>query len=282
MDLKICKQHTSLNQIVLEIKKNGKTIGFVPTMGALHKGHLSLIKKSQKENDFTVVSIFVNPLQFNNVDDLKNYPRTIDADLDKIKKTSVKNTIVYLPLHEELFPKNDTFVLTDLNGMDKEMEGEYRPGHFNGVVHVVHNLFKHVQPNAAYFGEKDFQQLAIIKHITKKYNFEIEIKSCKTIRDKNGLALSSRNSLLNKEEKNKALILYSTLIEIKKQKENLPPKEALKRAKSLFKKSTLKLEYIYLVDSENLSMLSSEWKKNSTCCIAAKCGSIRLIDCMSI
>ena len=280
--VKICKQHASLSQLVLEIKKNGKTIGFVPTMGALHKGHLSLIKKSQKENDFTVVSIFVNPLQFNNVDDLKNYPRTIDSDIEKIKKTSVKNTLIYLPIHEELFPKNDAFVLTDLNGMDKEMEGEYRPGHFNGVVHVVHNLFKHVKPNAAYFGEKDFQQLAIIKHITKKYCFDIEIKSCKTIRDKNGLALSSRNSLLSEQEKKKALILYSTLIKIKKHKESISPKEALKRAKSLFKKSSLKLEYIHLVDSKNLSALSSEWQKNTTCCIAAQCGNVRLIDCMSI
>ena len=280
--MNICKQHASLSQIVLEIKKNGKTIGFVPTMGALHKGHLSLIKKSQKENDFTVVSIFVNHLQFNNVDDLKNYPRTIDTDLEKIKKTSVKNTIVYLPTHGELFPKNDAFVLTDLNGMDKEMEGKFRPGHFNGVVHVVHNLFKHVEPNAAYFGEKDFQQLAIIKYITKKYCFEIEIKSCKTIRDKNGLALSSRNSLLSQEEKNKALILHSALIKIKKQKEKLSPKESLKMAKSLFEKSSLKLEYIYLVDSKNLSILSSEWQKNTMCCIAAQCGNVRLIDCMSI
>ena len=280
--VKICKQHASLSQIVLELKKKGKTIGFVPTMGALHKGHLSLIKQSQKENDHTVVSIFVNPLQFNNADDLKNYPRTIDSDLEKIKKTSIKNTIVYLPIYEELFPKNDAFVLTDLNGMDKVMEGEFRPGHFNGVVHVVHNLFKHVQPKSAYFGEKDFQQLAIIKHITKKYCFDIEIKSCKTMRDKNGLALSSRNSLLNEEEKNKALILYSTLVEIKKQKENLSPKEALEMAHTLFKKSTLKLEYIHIVDSKTLSMLSSEWHKNSTCCIATQCGNVRLIDCMSI
>ena len=280
--MKICKEYSLLSQIVLEVKKKGRTIGFVPTMGALHKGHLSLIQQSKKENDYTVVSIFVNPLQFNNSKDLQNYPRTIDSDLEKIKITSSKNTIVYLPLHEELFPKNDAFVLTDLNGMDKVMEGEFRPGHFNGVVHVVHNLFQHVQPNRAYFGEKDFQQLAIIKHITKKYDFNIEITSCETIRDENGLALSSRNSLLSEEEKNKALILPSILYEIKKQKEKKSPKESIEMANKLFKKSSLKLEYIYLVDSKNLSILSSEWHKHSTCCIAAHCGNVRLIDCMSI
>ena len=251
-------------------------------MGALHKGHLSLIDKSIKENNYTVVSIFVNPLQFNNPEDLKKYPRTLDQDKELINTLESNNILLYLPIYEELFPENDAFTSINLKGMDREMEGKYRPGHFDGVVHVVHNLFKQISPDKAYFGEKDFQQLAIIKHITKEYNFKVEIIACKTIRSIDGLALSSRNKLLNETEKKDALIIYKALNKAKKSKKSRSPKGASMEIKALFKNHYIKLEYVYFVDANSLKELHDKWSENSVCCIAAYCNNVRLIDCMSL
>ena len=280
--LEVYSNYDSLKKSIVKIKSEGLSLGFIPTMGALHEGHLSLIDNSIKENNYTLVTIFVNPLQFNNPEDLKKYPRTLTQDKELINTLESKNILLYLPIYEELFPENDAFIPVNLNGMDREMEGKYRPGHFDGVVHVIHNLFKQISPDRAYFGEKDFQQLAIIKHITKEYNFKIEIVACKTIRSIDGLALSSRNKRLNETEKKDALILYKSLNKAKELKEIMPPKMVLNKIKSLFKNHTIELEYIYFVDADTLEELHDEWSENSVCCIAAYCNDVRLIDCMNL
>ncbi len=251
-------------------------------MGALHQGHISLIEKAIDENDFCVVSIYINPLQFNNKNDLNNYPRTINDDLDKINTLNHSNCYIYLPSNEDIYPEIDSFKAIDLKGFDQEMEGKYRPGHFQGVVHVVHNLFKQISPSKAYFGKKDFQQLFIIKHIANAYKFDVEIVSCETIRSHDGLALSSRNKLLNSKQQKDALILSSVLKEIKSNKQHHSPEESLIAAKKRIERSALRLEYIHLVNTETLQQISSEWANNSTCCLAAYCGDIRLIDCIEI
>ena len=280
--LKIYSNYNPFQKSILKIKNEGLSIGFIPTMGALHEGHLSLIDASIKQNNYTVVTIFVNPLQFNNPEDLKKYPRTFDEDVKLINTLDTSNILLYLPIYEELFPENDDFIQAELNGMDREMEGEYRPGHFHGVVHVIHNLFKHITPNKAYFGKKDFQQLAIIKHITKEYDFKVEIIACETIRSNDGLALSSRNKRLNQKEKDDALIIYKALNKAKELKESMPPKRALNEIKALFKNHVIELEYIYFVDANTLKELRDEWSANSVCCIAGYCNTVRLIDCMDL
>ena len=280
--LKIYSNYKPFQKSILKIKNEGLSIGFIPTMGALHEGHLSLIDASIKQNNYTVVTIFVNPLQFNNPEDLKKYPRTFDEDVKLINTLDTSSILLYLPVYEELFPKNDDFMQVELNGMDRDMEGKYRPGHFHGVVHVIHNLFKHITPDKAYFGKKDFQQLAIINYITKEYNFKVDIVACETIRSNNGLALSSRNKRLNQKEKDDALIIYKALNKAKELKESMSPKAAINEIKALFKNHVIELEYIYFVDAISLKELQEEWSANSVCCIAGYCNKVRLIDCMDL
>ncbi|HFB61616.1 MAG TPA: pantoate--beta-alanine ligase, partial [Bacteroidetes bacterium] len=179
-------------------KAAGKTIGFVPTMGALHEGHLELMRRARKENDLLVVSIFVNPIQFNNPDDLKKYPRTLEDDMEKLK--SVDCNVLFAPDAAEMYPEKVT-TQYDFGELDKVMEGKFRPGHFNGVAVVVKKLFDIVQPHRAYFGEKDFQQLAIIKKLVEMENIPVEIVPCPIVRDPAGLAMSSRNRLLTPEQR---------------------------------------------------------------------------------
>jgi len=195
--------------ILSKLKTASKTIAFVPTMGALHKGHKALVDRASKENDIVVISIFVNPTQFNNKEDLALYPRTLEADLDLLK--TVKNAIVFVPSVTDVYPENTSFKPFDLGNLDKVMEGKHRPGHFDGVVHVVHNLFQIVEPTKAYFGQKDFQQLAVIRKLNAHYRFPIEIVACETLREESGLAMSSRNMRLSEQEKKDALLLWETL-----------------------------------------------------------------------
>lgn len=255
------------------IKK--KIVGFVPTMGALHNGHLSLVKRAFLENDFVVVSIFVNPMQFNNQEDLKRYPRTLEKDIELL--SSFENLIIFAPNIEEIYPENEVFIPIDLGGLDKVLEGEFRPGHFQGVVHVVHNLFRLIMPNKAYFGMKDFQQLAIIKFMNKYYGFPLEIVACETLREETGLAMSSRNMRLSENDKEDALVIWKTLLFIKEKKGNFSPKELQVKAIEFFKLGKLELEYLAIVDSETLKE-ADDWKSSNVCCIAAYCGEVRLID----
>lgn len=273
--IQFIQRKEDLKSVLFKIKSSGKTIGFVPTMGALHKGHKALVDRASRENDVVVVSIFVNPTQFNNKEDLALYPKTIDADLELLN--SIENVVVFVPSVIDIYPENSRFEPFDLGILDKVLEGKYRPGHFKGVVHVVHNLFEIVQPEKAYFGQKDFQQLAVIRKMNTHYGFPIEIIACETLREDSGLAMSSRNMRLNEQEKKDALIIWNTLLFVKENYNNFSPQDLIKEAKAFFESGNLMLEYLDIVDVESLEMIEN-WISPSVCCIAAYCGNVRLID----
>lgn len=252
-------------------------IGFVPTMGALHEGHLSLIRCCRTDNELVVVSIFVNPTQFNDKDDLANYPRTLERDLDLLRNENVD--AVFCPSVEEMYPEPDTRVF-DLGGLDATMEGAFRPGHFNGVVQIVTKLFDVVQPHKAYFGEKDFQQLTIIRYVMRKLQIPVEIVSCPIVREPDGLAMSSRNLLLGTHERQAAPLIAQTLFKAKELKQNLSVSELKKWVIDQIDASPyLKTEYFEIVDDIGLRPIKS-WidPGNKVGCIAVRAGKIRLID----
>jgi pantoate--beta-alanine ligase len=265
----------ALSSVISAAKKSGK-VGFVPTMGALHDGHLSLVHKALEENVLVVVSIFVNPTQFNNASDLSNYPRTLPNDLELL--SVFDKVLVYAPGVDDIYPKNDFFEPIDLDGLDTRLEGAFRSGHFQGVVHVVRNLFNIVQPHRAYFGEKDFQQLAVIRRMVKRLNFPIEIVSCPTHRSENGLALSSRNMRLTDQGREDALIISETLNYMKNLGHDSTPSRVMELGTAYFSKGNLSLEYLEIVDAESLMLLTNQWSAHSVCCIAAYCEDVRLID----
>jgi pantoate--beta-alanine ligase len=258
-------------------RSNGELIGFVPTMGALHSGHISLVDNAVKENDVVIVSIFVNPTQFNDKSDLTNYPRTPDEDIRLLEEAGVH--YVFMPSVREMYPQEDTRVF-DFGLLDKVMEGEHRPGHFNGVAQVVSKLFDIVEPNRAYFGQKDFQQLAIIRELVKQLKLTVEIIACPIMREKDGLAMSSRNLLLDAEKRKSAPLIYRTISEASNKAHELSVKELIHLVVSNINKDpNLSVEYFSLVDSISLQPVSS-WNDSSSIigCIAVKAGSIRLID----
>jgi pantoate--beta-alanine ligase len=269
----------ALSSIISTAKKTGK-VGFVPTMGALHEGHLSLVQKALEEKSLVVVSIFVNPTQFNNAADLSAYPRTLDSDIELL--SIFDRVIVYAPSIEDIYPKNDFFEAIDLGGLDTQLEGAFRPGHFQGVVHVVRNLFRIVQPHAAYFGEKDFQQLAVIRRMVKVYAFNIEIVACATYRSERGLALSSRNMRLSEQGRKDALIINETMHYMKGLGRELTPSQVLEKGKVFFSKGKLDIEYIEIVDADDLTILTNEWTDRAVCCVAAFCEDVRLIDNLAL
>lgn len=249
-------------------------------MGALHEGHLALVKRAIDQSDAVVVSIFVNPTQFNNSSDLEKYPRMLDKDIELLK--TVGDVLVFAPSFRDVYPDNDVFKPVDLGGLDEVLEGNFRPGHFQGVVHVVRNLFEIVRPDQAFFGLKDFQQLAIIKKMVDILKFPVEIVPCPTSREEGGLALSSRNLRLNDAERENALIIYKTLQLVASLRKNHTPAAARAKAIDFFNTGELILEYIEIVDSESLEALSEDWGEHPTCCIAAFCGEVRLIDNIQI
>lgn len=265
----------ALQQFRKKLTDASLSLGFVPTMGALHQGHISLIEKSSRENDFTLVSIFVNPKQFNNSEDLQKYPRDLESDIQLLD--GLKNCVVFAPTEADLYPENDGFIPMELGSIGRVLEGAFRPGHFEGVVHVVHNLFRLVSADRAYFGQKDFQQLAIIRLLTKHFGFQTEIIACPTVREPSGLAMSSRNMRLSEQERNDALMIIHVLRNIASLKNQVSVKEALVQAQAFFSTGKLSLEYLAIVDPETLLELH-EWQENQICCIAAHCGSVRLID----
>ena len=269
---------TTIDNLVFTIrslKEQGKRIGFVPTMGALHQGHLSLIEQGFSACDVVVVSIFVNPLQFNNSADFKSYPNTLDADLKLLG--SFPNLYVFTPSFNELFHEQESDFKVEVGEVATLLEGAWRPGHFDGVVQVVHALFRLVEPNAAFFGEKDYQQLAIIKIMVRKLGLPIEIIACPTQRSPEGLAMSSRNMLLNTEEKRQALIIWETLNYIKNNQAKYTPKQLQELGKIFFNSGHLRLEYLEIVCADTLESVSN-WETKNICCIAAYCGNTRLID----
>jgi pantoate--beta-alanine ligase len=276
--LKILRKTFEIEQIIADLKSKNQEIGFVPTMGALHDGHLSLVEKSVKENSVTIVSIFVNPTQFNNSDDYDKYPNTIDEDIKLLEKTNCD--YVFLPTKGEIYTSEYVFPEINIGLLDQMMEGKHRPGHFKGVMQVVYRFFEIIRPNKAYFGLKDFQQVAVIKKMTDFFMLPIEIIACTTVREKDGLAMSSRNLRLSQGQRIEALFIYESLILAKNLSAKFSPQEVIKIINDLYKESSLKLEYFEIINPENFEVLRDNWHPNSIACIVAYVGEIRLIDNM--
>ena len=268
---------SELRQYIEQLRKEGKTLGFVPTMGALHEGHLSLLRQSKQENDITLLSIFVNPTQFNESSDFSNYPRTEEKDVALVLPLNID--AVFLPTKEEMYGSGKEQLLDfPLNGLDTVMEGRYRAGHFEGVVTIVDLFFSIIAPDAAYFGLKDFQQLAVIRYLAEQRHPHIRIVPCEIVRETNGLAMSSRNTLLSAEEKEKALLISRVLFSIRTNWKTLPFQELLDEARNSFKGSALDLEYLEIADARTLVSLSDYSDRPAVACIAARIGKVRLID----
>ncbi len=273
----VFEKATELNQFLASEREKGKSVGFVPTMGALHNGHISLINKAKAENNLAVSSVFVNPTQFNNADDLKKYPRTIDADKVLLEKFGCD--VLFFPSVDEIYPEKDN-TLFDLGGLDTLMEGKFRPGHFNGVAMVVKRLLEIVQPDNAYFGEKDFQQLAIIRYMVKAEKLPVNVIGCPTLRESSGLAMSSRNMRLTEEEKADAVAIYKALLEAKENAKTLTPQKVKEKFENTINQNPVfKFEYFEIVDSETL-LAVEEWnlKRKAVGCVAVWIRDVRLID----
>ncbi|MEZ5104264.1 MAG: pantoate--beta-alanine ligase [Draconibacterium sp.] len=257
--------------------KSGGTVGLVPTMGALHAGHISLVNKAVSENQVVVVSVFVNPTQFNDLKDLERYPRTLDVDLELLKETGCN--IVFAPSVKEVYPEPDSRKF-DFGSLETVMEGKHRPGHFNGVAQVVSKLFEMVKPDKAYFGLKDFQQLSIIKNLVKQLELPVEIIPCPIVREETGLAMSSRNELLSADERKNAATISATLFKAKELTGQKSVQElAVWIEESINKNAFLTVEYVEIVDDEKLQPVKN-WNEKSkkVACVAVYCGKVRLID----
>lgn len=274
----LAKNIDTLEEILAEWKLIGLSVGFVPTMGALHLGHLSLIEQAISENDKVVCSIFVNPTQFNDPKDLENYPSQIEEDLILLKKVGCD--LVFSPKKIDMYPQGDKVVQFNLNGLDNLMEGAQRPGHFDGVCTIVSKLFELVQPRNAYFGQKDFQQLAIIRKLNDNQKFNINIVGCPIIREEDGLAMSSRNALLNAEERIIATEIYRILLGAKAQFQNSSIEEVKSFVKiELNAVSAFSTDYTEIAHAQTLKPLNNlEKNEPAILCVAVFLGSVRLID----
>ncbi|MBO7724790.1 MAG: pantoate--beta-alanine ligase [Paludibacteraceae bacterium] len=278
--MEIIKTKNKLQELVGKLKNNGKTIGLVPTMGALHEGHLQLIRRCAKENDVCIVSIFVNPTQFNDKNDLAKYPRTLEADAKLLEKNNC--FAIFAPEVDEVYSSeelNSTFEF-NFNGLDEVMEGKFRPGHFNGVVQIVGKLFELTTPDKAYFGEKDFQQLAIIRHLVATKSYPIEIIGCPIVREESDLALSSRNALLSESEKQIAINIYKTLLKSIDYQNEKSIKETIDWVITTINNiDGLCVEYFEIVDGKTLQSIQNWDDANYIVgCITVFCGTVRLID----
>lgn len=275
--MKVIQTIKELRTELKQFREEGKLIGFVPTMGALHEGHASLVRRAVAENDVVVVSVFVNPTQFNDSNDLVKYPRTLEADCRLLEKEGA--TLVFAPSVEEMYPEPDTrrFHYAPL---DTVMEGKYRPGHFNGVCQIVSKLFLIVEPHYAYFGEKDFQQLAIIREMVVRLDMPVQIVGCPIVREEDGLALSSRNARLSAEDRTHALAISRTLFDsLTYSKTHTVAETQTFVEKAIAESEGLELEYFELVDGNTLQKISS-WDETDYAvgCITVYCGEVRLID----
>lgn len=275
----IFKEIKSLTDHLTSLRKIAKTVGFVPTMGALHQGHISLVNKAAAENDVVISSIFVNPTQFNNPDDLKNYPRTPETDQQLLELNKVD--ILFSPSVNEIYDgSKNAYPELDLGLLGNVMEGAHRPGHFAGVVQIVSRLFEIVKPEKSYFGEKDFQQLAVIRYMTKEFGFPIQIIGCPTVRESNGLAMSSRNLRLSENGRAEASAIFKALSLAVNKSENHSPAELKKIiARKIESVDSLKIEYIEIADEETLQPVT-DWKNHFhvRCFAAVFCENVRLID----
>lgn len=280
--MKVIHTKKEIQGVLSEYRCLDNSVGLVPTMGALHEGHLDLVEKSKSDSDITVVSIFVNPTQFNDISDLEKYPRNLDHDLEKLRK--VKPDFVFVPEVEEVYPEKP-LVKFEFSGLGESLEGAYRPGHFNGVGIIVTKLFHILHPTHVFFGQKDLQQVAVVRRLIKDLSFDINITVVPTRRAEDGLALSSRNARLNPEERSAALILFNSLVyakdELLKGANWFAVKEKINRR--FLEEPRAKLEYVELVNSETMETVSSITPEDScSICIAAFVGETRLIDNMTV
>lgn len=273
----------NLQDFVSKLKLGGKTVGFVPTMGALHDGHKSLIVKAYEQCDWVICSIFVNPTQFNDKVDLEKYPRTLEKDMELLVDFSDRLSI-YHPDVEVMYPKHQNVEVVDYGYLTSALEAEFRPGHFDGMVDIVRRLFDHVRPDVAFFGQKDYQQLAIIRKLVRDEEIPVGIIGCEIVREIDGLALSSRNVRLSDEERKTALNLSLALKAVKANVENKSLKDIINDVKQMyFSNEVIKLEYMECVDAQTLEVCET-WNDalDIVCCIAAYVGDVRLIDNMLV
>jgi pantoate--beta-alanine ligase len=274
------------NELQIELKKaqnQSKKIGFVPTMGALHRGHLSLLEQSIAENEITVLSIFVNPTQFNNAEDLKKYPRTLEKDIALVQELN-KNILIYAPSVTDIYEGNTISRSFDYDGLEHQMEGKHRPGHFDGVGTIVKKLFEIVEPTHAYFGEKDFQQLQIVKKLVVKHKIPVNVIPCEIYREPSGLAMSSRNERLSDNARNESKLIYKILLEAKDKFMLKSAKEVTEFVVREFKKhKNFTLEYFEIAEEETLLSCKRKTKnKKYRGFIAVFIEDIRLIDNISL
>lgn len=275
--MKVIKTVRELKQAVSELKQAGKVVGLVPTMGALHAGHMSLVDRARRENDVVVVSVFVNPTQFNNKEDLRTYPRTEEHDCQMLEAAGCD--IVFMPTVEEIYPEPDNRVF-DLGPVAEVMEGKYRPGHFNGVAQIVSKLFSFVTPDRAYFGEKDFQQIAVIRRMVELEGFKLEIVACPIKREDDGLALSSRNVRLTPEQRKIAPNIAKVLAESCTFAQSHTVVETIQYVVSNVNRFPfMEVEYYEIVDGNTLQPVK-DWADADYVvgCITVYCGDVRLID----
>jgi pantoate--beta-alanine ligase len=274
--VKIISTLSELLTIISAFKNEGKTIGFVPTMGALHEGHMDLIRIAKAQSSVVITSVFVNPTQFNNPADLSLYPRTPELDAAILMKNGCD--VAFFPSIETIYPPNLVTPSIDIAHLEKVMEGAFRPGHFVGVVQVVYRFFELIQPDYAFFGQKDFQQVAVIQHMVKQLNLSVAIIPCPTKRDINGLAMSSRNLRLSTSEKKQALVIYKTLLFCEEHAHIMSPDALRIAAIAEFERGELRLEYLTISTTDTLEELSEDWPASAVVCIACYCGDVRLID----
>jgi pantoate--beta-alanine ligase len=276
--MRIFKFVEPLQRFLDDRRAAGDRIGFVPTMGALHEGHLSLIRRSQADNDLTVCSIFVNPTQFNEVSDLEKYPRTPAQDIEKLE--AMGNDVLFMPEVEEIYPPGvDLYIDLDLGGLDGVMEGAFRPGHFEGVVKVVKRLLDIVSPYRLYMGQKDYQQFIIIRHMIRQLQLPVELVVCPILREPDGLAMSSRNERLSESDRRRAIVIYQALLEAHRKMEDHSPAEISCQALRQIEQAGLQPEYFKIVDAITLQPIDRfADAAEVVACAAAWTGNVRLID----
>ncbi|KPE50153.1 pantoate--beta-alanine ligase [Chryseobacterium indologenes] len=281
--MEVIKNRKTLQDFIERQKEMGKRIGFAPTMGALHKGHLSLYEEARKENDLVVSSIFVNPTQFNNAEDLEKYPRDVNRDILILENSGLVDA-VYIPEVTDIYPEKTESLHYDFDGLENEMEGKSRPGHFDGVGTVVEELFRQVKPDNAYFGEKDFQQLAIIKKMVEKKQIPVKIKGVPIYRAENGLALSSRNQRLHEDRREASKIIYETLKKVNDWFRTVTIPEIKERVADIFDhQQGMKLEYFLIADEDTLKETDFFYKdRNFRAFIVVVVDGVRLIDNMHL
>lgn len=276
--MKIVRTVSELKAVISALRQGGRSVGLVPTMGALHAGHASLVSRSVDENEVTVVSVFVNPTQFNDLSDLENYPRTLEADCRLLETLGAD--VVFAPTPEEVYPEPDTRRFS-YAPLDTVMEGAHRPGHFNGVCQVVSKLFSFVEPTRAYFGEKDYQQLAIIRVMTRDQGFDLQIVGCPIVREPSGLALSSRNARLSAEQRQQAVGISRALSASLAYARTHTVAETRAQVEADIAASPgLKLEYYEIVDGDTLQAIDrwTDASRVAVGCATVWCGDVRLID----